>query len=121
MNQISENIKRIQKERGLTNAQLAEMSGVNPGTLKAWFAKKADPNPTIKQLLGVADALGVGIDELVGKPESAAGKGSATCERQDEESEKEKLLKSVEGMGKAKIELINGIAAVIKGSGKAEL
>ena len=68
---VVETIKEIQKKRGLTNAALAEKSGVKKGTLEAWFAKGGNPNPTLSELQKVADALEVSLDTLAGnKPKT---------------------------------------------------
>lgn len=63
---VAEMIKKIQASRGLTNAELAEKSGVKKRTLENWFAKNGNPNPTLNELQKVAKALEVSLDTLVG-------------------------------------------------------
>lgn len=63
---ISENIKKIRKKKGLSQDKLAKLADVTHTTLVKLEAG-ANDNPTIKTLNKIADALGVSLDDLVGR------------------------------------------------------
>jgi len=63
---LAENIKRIRKRKGLTQEKLARLADISNNTLvkiEMGMAKE----PTITTMTKIADALGVSIDELVGR------------------------------------------------------
>lgn len=63
-NNFNSNLKRIRKEKGITQEQLADKVGVSPQAVSKWELSSY-PDP---QLLPViADFLGVTIDELFGR------------------------------------------------------
>jgi transcriptional regulator with XRE-family HTH domain len=67
---LAENIKRIRKKQGLTQEKLARLADISNNTLvkiEMGMAKE----PTITTMTKIADALGVSIDELVGRNKSA--------------------------------------------------
>lgn len=63
---LAKNIKRIRKNKGLTQEKLARLADISNNTLvkiEMGMAKE----PTITTMIKIADALGVSIDELVGR------------------------------------------------------
>jgi len=60
-------LKQRRKELGVTQEQLADLSGVGLRTLKALESKKS--NPTLETLTKLADVLGMEIKMVVSKPE----------------------------------------------------
>jgi SOS-response transcriptional repressor LexA len=60
------NIKKIKKEKNLTNEALAEMSGISIGTLNKLLSG-ASADPKFSTLCALSDALGVSIDEMMGR------------------------------------------------------
>lgn len=60
---IGENIKRIRKEKGLTQKKLGELSGINEVTIRSYEAEKYKPKyETVRR---IATALGVAISEIL--------------------------------------------------------
>ncbi len=63
---LAENIKRIRKKKGLTQEKLARLADISNNTLvkiEMGMAKE----PTITTVTKIADALGISIDDLVGR------------------------------------------------------
>ena len=60
------NIKKIKKEKNLTNEALAERSGISLGTINKLFAG-ASADPKFSTLCALSDTLGVSIDEMMGR------------------------------------------------------
>ena len=63
---LSNKIKELRKEKGYTFAKLSELSGISTGRLSDLSTGKRN-NPTMDTLIKLADALGVSLDELVGR------------------------------------------------------
>ena len=61
---IAENIRKIRKERGLTQEQLAEAVGVTTGAVYKWEAEKSLPE--IGMLMELADFFDISVDVLLG-------------------------------------------------------
>ena len=61
---LADSVKRLRKERGLSQDQLARKADITYTTL-AKIESGANQNPTIKTLQGIAKALDVTLDELV--------------------------------------------------------
>ncbi|WP_302779279.1 helix-turn-helix domain-containing protein [Anaerotruncus colihominis] len=59
---VGENIKRLRKERGLTQKQLGEKCGINEANLRKYEADKQ--NPKIETIERIAQALGVRLREI---------------------------------------------------------
>ena len=55
-------IKRLQKERGWTNAQLAESAGIRPSTLFMMY--KRNNQPSISTLQAICKAFGITIAQF---------------------------------------------------------
>ena len=60
-----ENIKKIKKQKNLTNESLSELSGISLGTLNKLLSG-ATEDPKLSTLLALKKALGVSMDELLG-------------------------------------------------------
>lgn len=67
---LSENIARLRKERGMTQEALAEVIGVSAQTISKW--ENATTYPDVALLPVIADVFGVTIDALYGR--ESAGK-----------------------------------------------
>lgn len=63
---LSNKIKELRKEKGYTFAKLSELSRISTGRLSDLATGKRN-NPTMDTLIKLADALGVSLDELVGR------------------------------------------------------
>ena len=61
---ISKNLKRLRKERSLTQEQLAEALGVTTGAVYKWESGRSLPD--LPMLLRLADLFGLSLDALVG-------------------------------------------------------
>ena len=61
---LAENIRKIRKERGLTQEQLAEALGVTTGAVYKWEAEKSLPE--IGMLMELADFFDMSVDVLLG-------------------------------------------------------
>ena len=63
---LSESLKRLRKARALSQQKLAEAAGVS---LIVVTSAEQDPekDPSMSSLVKLADALGVTIDELIGR------------------------------------------------------
>lgn len=59
-----DNIKKIKKEKGLTNETLSELSGISIGTLNKLLSG-ATSDPKLSTLTALSTALGFGIDEML--------------------------------------------------------
>lgn len=62
---IGESIRKIRKERGLSASQLSIKSKVPYHSVYAWESGKCFPS--LMNLISIADALDVSLDELVGR------------------------------------------------------
>jgi transcriptional regulator with XRE-family HTH domain len=66
---LAANLKRLREERGLSQQQMATLSGVPRPT---WASlESGSANPTLAVLSKVAGALQVSIEELIGPPRSS--------------------------------------------------
>lgn len=63
---LSENIKKLRKEKGLSQDKLAKLADVTLTTFVK-IESGVNDNPTIRTLKKIADALDVSIDEIVGR------------------------------------------------------
>lgn len=62
---IGEYIRKARRDRGFTQIQLSVLSGVSTQAITAWETGRMFPS--IISLIPVADALGITLDELVGR------------------------------------------------------
>ncbi|WP_141735123.1 helix-turn-helix domain-containing protein [Oligoflexus tunisiensis] len=65
---LSRNINELRSRKNLSQQQLAQMAGIPRSTLT--HIESGDGNPSLVNLLRVAAALGVGIEELLSRPRS---------------------------------------------------
>ncbi len=61
---LSKNIKQLRKKHNLSQEQLAQKAGITYSTLIK-IESGANKNPTIDTLRKIADALKVGVDNLI--------------------------------------------------------
>ena len=61
---LSENVKKIRKQRELSQDKLAKLAGITLTTLVKIEAG-ANDNPTLKTLKSLADALEVTVNDLI--------------------------------------------------------
>lgn len=59
-------LRDIRKQRGMTQEQLAKATGIHRVTIARYETQKIDPTTECAKKL--AAALGVTVDELIGKP-----------------------------------------------------
>lgn len=66
---LADNLRRLREERGLSQQQIARISGIPRPT---WTSlESGSANPTLSVLTRAAAALQVSIEELIGSPRSA--------------------------------------------------
>lgn len=58
-----ENIKRIRKEKGLTQKELGELCGINEANIRKY--ENGKQNPKIETIRRIANALGVPLNDLM--------------------------------------------------------
>jgi transcriptional regulator with XRE-family HTH domain len=63
MDALAENLRRLRKQAGLTQAELADSCGLPRATLAS--LEQPGANPALSTVLRVADALAVPLDDLV--------------------------------------------------------
>lgn len=61
---VSENIRRLRKEKGITQEALAEILHISPQSISKW--ERGDAYPDISMLSPLANYFGVTIDSLLG-------------------------------------------------------
>lgn len=81
-NEITDRIKQIKKQKGLTNEKLAELSGVPLGTLSKILGNETK-DPQISTIIKISRALEVSPDYIV----------SGTIEPQEYANDVEELIK----------------------------
>mgnify|MGYP000470434406 CR=1 FL=1 len=60
---IGANVRRLRRERGLTQEKLAEAAGIETNYVQ--MIEYVKTNPSVKVLVNVADALGVEVKALL--------------------------------------------------------
>lgn len=63
--QVSRNIKKYRKERGLTQAQLAEAVGVSHEFIRRIESKKGKKTFSFETVWNISKVLNIGLDKLV--------------------------------------------------------
>ena len=58
------NLRRIMRDRGMTQAELGRMVGISQGNVSMYVTGRREPRATY--ILRIATALGVTTDELLG-------------------------------------------------------
>lgn len=69
-----DNLKRIRKEKGLSQQELADLSGMSKQHISRMESGHQD-NPQIKSVVTIAAALGVSIEDLIFGDESEMSAG----------------------------------------------
>jgi len=64
---IRTKIKQYSEEKKITSQKLADRAGVSYNSIVKWKAGKEACNPTVKNLIGLANAMGVTVAELIGE------------------------------------------------------
>ncbi len=72
-------LKELRLERGLSQGDLAERIGVQNYTIGNWERDRAEPS--VEQIVKLADALGVTADELLGRENYGTGVVEITGEQ----------------------------------------
>ncbi|MGE9881576.1 helix-turn-helix domain-containing protein [Blautia obeum] len=62
---VGENIKRIRKEKGLTQKRLGELCGINEAQIRRYELGGKNSNPKIETVQRIAEALEVNISDLI--------------------------------------------------------
>jgi transcriptional regulator with XRE-family HTH domain len=69
---VSKNVKKFRQRAGLSQDQMARKAGI-PYSTYLKIENGTTPNPSIQNVLNIADALEISLDELVGrKPPGSA-------------------------------------------------
>lgn len=63
--EFKDNLKLLRKSSGIGQAKLAEMLSISPKTVSHWETGYTEPS--IHELIELADVFDVAIDELVGR------------------------------------------------------
>lgn len=102
---IGENIKKLRKEKGYTQKQLAEMSGIATITLQQYELSKRTPQT--EQLIKLSSALQVDINSLLEDTDSPILKAMKNSDSPLYEDYKKYLLSHSIDLDNIDIELIN--------------
>ena len=65
---LADRVKKLRKDKGLSQEELAEAAGVDPRTVQRIEKGKSKPQPA--NLRSIADALGVTVHDLQEPPQS---------------------------------------------------
>lgn len=106
---LSDNIRQLRDQRGLTQQQLARLSEIPRPTLASLESGAA--NPTLSVLTGVAAALQVSIEELIGPPRNQVQifrAGFGKTRKKSGGTISHLLPESIPGLDISKIELVPG-------------
>jgi transcriptional regulator with XRE-family HTH domain len=71
--EMGQRLQSLRREKGFTQASLAEAAGISRRTLEAWEQGKR--TMLFEGAVKLADALGVSLDELAGRTWPAEKKG----------------------------------------------
>ncbi|MDD5644046.1 MAG: helix-turn-helix transcriptional regulator [bacterium] len=63
---LSKKVKEFRNKQGWSQQKLAEKTGLSFNTITK-IEQGTGTSPTLKTLLKLADAFGVGVDELIGR------------------------------------------------------
>ena len=66
-------LQELRKKKGLTQKDLAEKAGIKIASLQSWEVDRRLPK--LDAMLALAQALGVGLESLVGKERKKSKKG----------------------------------------------
>lgn len=65
MKKFNEHLKKLRKEKNLTQTQISELIDVKQGTYSRWESGKLEPS--FENLVKLADLLEVSLDSLFGR------------------------------------------------------
>ena len=88
---IADKIRTFRKEQNMSQDDLATKSGINVSTIKKY--EIGDRKPKLDQLLKIASALGVSINEFLTFEISTIGDVLSILMRLDEQTDKDKKRK----------------------------
>jgi transcriptional regulator with XRE-family HTH domain len=106
---LAANVRRLREARGLSQQQMARLSGIPRPTWASLEAGAA--NPTLAVLTRAAAALQVSIEELIGPPRTAArlfGASEVRGRRRQGAHLRPLLPESVPGLDISRMELVPG-------------
>ena len=63
---VSKNTKKLRQQTGLSQDQMARKADI-PYSTYLKIESGTTPNPSIQNVLNIAEALGISLDELVGR------------------------------------------------------
>lgn len=106
---LANNVRRLRDERGLSQQQMAQLSGIPRPT---WASlESGSANPTLAVLSKAAAALQVSIEELIGAPRSACQffpAATAKVKRRGDASVRPLLPETLPGLDIVRMELEPG-------------
>ncbi len=99
-------IKKVKKEKNLTNETLSSLSGISVGTLNKLLSG-ASADPKISTVIALCDALGITLDE-------ATGRAKATSQPQKNETIRKYMALDAEGRRRADALIKDEYARVLR-------
>ncbi len=90
-------MKQLLSEKGITQKQLSEKTGIPTSSIASWFGKQSS-YPSIEYASIIADELGCSIDYLIGREDES---GLITIKNEHEKSELEKINEQLDSVHKA--------------------
>lgn len=94
-------LRKIREDKGLSQGELASATGLQPSAVSHFEAGRR--SPSFDNLAKLADALGVSIDFLLGRPADASLAGP----------EMEELFRHAEKMSKSHLGILTDFAKVL--------
>jgi transcriptional regulator with XRE-family HTH domain len=67
---FAKRLRELRTERGMSQEALAAAAGASKATIQNWEAQRR--SPSLRDACKVADALGVSLDDLAGRPAATA-------------------------------------------------
>ena len=62
---LNHNIRRLRRDRGMSQAELASRLGVSQQTVSLW--EQGETNPTVENIYSIREVLEATFDELMGE------------------------------------------------------
>ncbi len=101
-----EELRRLRKERGLTQRELADASGVDPATISQ--IERGNRRPHLETLDSLADALGVEVGDFLAKSEPVPGTRSLSWALSAPEEEYGEWIKNATSVELHKVWILIG-------------
>ena len=111
---ISERIFALMREKGISQKELAEKTGISPSTISDWKRKKT--NPSADKLKVICDVLEMNLYDLLGEQEQGSRR-PADYIIVNRESEDYLLLETYHALPDAYRERVNGYLHALKDLG----